>query len=73
MKICKNTEVGGQRADGGNGEEQGILRSLIPSKEHSFHRFDVVSKSQKHETPAIMLMLSFTVSINHIKWVIAES
>lgn len=33
----------GQKTYGGNGEEQGIFRSLISSEEHFFHRFDVVS------------------------------
>lgn len=62
----------GQKTYGGSGEEQGILRSLIPSKEHFFRRFDVVSKPQKHETPVTKLMLIFTVNINHINWIIAE-
>lgn len=49
-----------------------ILWSLILSKEHFFPRFDVISPSQKHETPVIMLMFIFTVSINHINWIIAD-
>ena len=48
------------------------LRSLILSKEHLFPGFDAVSQSQEHETPVIMLMFIFTVSINHINWIIAE-
>lgn len=82
MKICKNTdppqEQAGEKKDrrqtyGGNGEEQDILRSLIPSKEHFFHRSDVVSQSQQCETPVTTRMLIFTVSINHINCIIAES
>lgn len=62
----------GQKADGGDGEERGILQSLILSKEHFFPRLDLVSEAPKHETPVIMLMLIFTVSINHINWIIAD-
>lgn len=79
MKIHRNIDRFQERGDGeGLRQMEAVERNKVyPPELNSFKRaslprFDAVSQSQEHETPVIMLMFIFTVSINHINWIIAE-